>query len=83
MSAEKISIASDNDIPTLVAPEVAKKELPGRVDINDLLARVREEKRKEETLERRKEKIIEIIVCDNAALVSSVFDKKIPLDNAR
>lgn len=42
-----------------------------------------EEKRKEETLERRKEKIIEIIVCDNAALVSSVFDKKIPLDNAR
>ena len=43
----------------------------------------REEKRKEETLERRKEKIIEIIVCDNAALVSSVFDKKIPLDNAR
>ena len=40
-------------------------------------------KKKEETLERRKEKIIEIIVCDNAALVSSVFDKKIPLDNAR
>ena len=47
MSAEKISIASDKDIPTLVTPEVAKKELPGRVDINHLLARVREEKRKE------------------------------------
>tara|TARA_B110001450_G_C17528527_1_gene443642 strand:+ start:282 stop:497 length:216 start_codon:yes stop_codon:yes gene_type:complete len=47
MSSEKISIASEKDISILVTPEVAKKELPGRVDINDLLARVREEKKKE------------------------------------
>ena len=47
MSSEKISIASEKDISILVTPEVPKKELPGRVDINDLLARVREEKKKE------------------------------------
>ncbi|MDA8537189.1 hypothetical protein N9K55_00580 [Candidatus Pelagibacter bacterium] len=47
MSTEKISIANDKSYSTLMTPEVEKVKLPGRVDINDLLARVREEKKKE------------------------------------
>jgi hypothetical protein len=46
MSAEKITITEKN-LNTLVTPEVIEEKLPGRVDINDLLARVREEKKKE------------------------------------
>ena len=47
MSAEKITITGEKNISTLSTPLVEEKELPGRVDINDLLARVREEKKKE------------------------------------
>lgn len=47
MSSEKISIIEEKNISTLATPEVVNKELPGRVNINDLLARVREEKKKE------------------------------------
>ena len=46
MSAEKIVIGEQN-LTTLETPEVENKKLPGRVDINDLLARVREEKKRE------------------------------------
>jgi hypothetical protein len=46
MSAEKI-ISKEDNISALVTPEVLEKELPGRVNINELLARVREEKKKE------------------------------------
>ena len=47
MSAEKITITGEKNISSLTTPLVEEKELPGRVDINDLLARVREEKKKE------------------------------------
>ena len=46
MSAEKIIIEEQN-LTSIKTPEVKQKILPGRVDINDLLSRVREEKKKE------------------------------------
>jgi hypothetical protein len=47
MSLEKISISDERNISTLVTPKVVNNETSGRVNINDLLARVREEKKKE------------------------------------
>ena len=48
MSAEKIVSTEINDLPPLTTP-VKSEEVSssGRVDINNLLARVREEKKKE------------------------------------
>ena len=46
MSAEKIIIEEQN-LTSIKTPEVKQKTLSGRVDINDLLSRVREEKKKE------------------------------------
>ena len=46
MSAEKI-VVEENNLNLLKTPEVTEKKLSGRVDINELLARVREEKKKE------------------------------------
>ena len=45
MSAEKINIGQN--LNSLETPEVIEKKLSGRVDINELLARVRDEKKKE------------------------------------
>ena len=45
MSAEKINIGQN--LNSLETPEVIEKKLSGRVDINELLARVREEKKRE------------------------------------
>ena len=49
MSAEKI-VSEEQNLATLVTPQVAGKSVPGRVDINKLLARVREERKKENKL---------------------------------
>ena len=46
MSAEKI-VVEKHSLNLLKTPEVIEKKIPRRVDINDLLARVREEKKKE------------------------------------
>ena len=46
MSSEKI-IQENENLSTFTTPKVVQKELPIRVDINNLLARVREEKKKE------------------------------------
>ena len=48
MSAEKIIDINGNDLPILKTPEKSKEaSSPERVDIYDLLARVREGKKKE------------------------------------
>ena len=49
MSAEKIANVDNQNIlqPVLETPKAVVKEFPGRVDINNLLARVREEKKRE------------------------------------
>lgn len=47
MSAEKIINTDKQNFTTLSTPEEGKKIHPNRVDINDLLARVRDEKKKE------------------------------------
>ena len=49
MSAEKIANADNQNVlqPVLETPKAVVKEFPGRVDINNLLARVREEKKRE------------------------------------
>ena len=47
MSAEKIINSDKQNFTSLSTPEASKKILPNRVDINDLLARVRDEKKKE------------------------------------
>ena len=47
MSAEKIIISDGNNLPPLEAPIFKEEKIKARVDINDLLARVREEKKKE------------------------------------
>jgi hypothetical protein len=48
MSAEKLTNDTEKKILTQVStPEESKPVLPGRVDINILLARVREEKNRE------------------------------------
>ena len=46
MSTEKISINGKNDFATLMTSKAGKKS-SGRVDINNLIARVRMEKQKE------------------------------------
>jgi|TARA_B110000914_G_C15134188_1_gene296380 hypothetical protein len=47
MSAEKIRDIKDNTISTVDSFEVREKAFSGRVDINNLLARVRNEKQEE------------------------------------
>jgi hypothetical protein len=49
MSTEKLASVQTQNLASsaLEAPKIAEKILPDRVDINDLLARVREEKKKE------------------------------------
>ena len=47
MSLEKIFPAEKKKFETLTTPEVNKEKTNSRVDINHLLAKVREEKRKE------------------------------------
>jgi hypothetical protein len=49
MSAEKIASADNQNVlqPVLETPKAVVKKFPGRVDINNLLARVREEKKRE------------------------------------
>ena len=49
MSLEKIFPAEKKKFETLTTPEVNKEKTNSRVDINHLLAKVREEKRKENT----------------------------------
>ena len=49
MSLEKIFPAEEKKFETLTTPEVNKEKTNSRVDINHLLAKVREEKRKENT----------------------------------
>ena len=50
MSAEKIIIRENVDLIGSRIPEVNKKQTTGRVDINNLLARVRAEKKQENKL---------------------------------
>ena len=52
MSSEKTTSTKEKKLETLTTPEVIKEKINGRVDINHLLARVREEKRKETKKER-------------------------------
>ena len=47
MSTEKIIYNEKQDLAALVSPEKHKKISSGRVDINDLIARVRYEKKKQ------------------------------------
>ena len=47
MSAEKINISGSDNPPPLGTPIFKEEKIKGRVDINDLLARVREERKKE------------------------------------
>ena len=49
MSAEKIANVDNQNTmqPILETPKAVVKEFPGRVDINNLLARVREKKKRE------------------------------------
>jgi hypothetical protein len=49
MSAEKLVRTETQNLAqaSLATPKETVKQFPGRVDINDLLARVREEKKKE------------------------------------
>ena len=49
MSAEKIANVDNQNVlqPVLETPKAVVKEFPSRVDINNLLARVREEKKRE------------------------------------
>ena len=49
MSLEKIIPAEEKKFETLTTPEVNKEKTNSRVDINHLLAKVREEKKKENT----------------------------------
>jgi hypothetical protein len=47
MSAEKINISNSDNLPPLETPIFKEEKIKSRVDINDLLARVRDEKKKE------------------------------------
>jgi len=47
MSAEKIILDEKKDLAAFMTPKVSEKVTSVRVDINDLLARVRKEKVKE------------------------------------
>ena len=46
MSTEKIIYNEKKDLTLLISPEINNKISSGRVDINDLIARVRLEKKK-------------------------------------
>ena len=47
MSSEKTTSTKEKKLETLTTPEAIKEKINGRVDINHLLARVRDEKKKE------------------------------------
>ena len=47
MSAEKIVNTNENNFPPIETPTFKEEKIKGKVDINDLLARVRDEKKKE------------------------------------
>ena len=47
MSAEKLTSTDQQDLTSIMTPEVKESIRPSRVDINDLLAKVRKEKEKE------------------------------------
>ena len=47
MNSEKIISTVENNVITLKTPETKDKIFPRRVDINDMLSRVRKEKQKE------------------------------------
>jgi hypothetical protein len=47
MSTEKLANSEQQNFSSYVTPEAEKIKMPARVDINNLLARVREEKKKE------------------------------------
>jgi hypothetical protein len=47
MSAEKISISKEQDLAQVMTPKESEAKFTQRVDINDLLARVRKERQKE------------------------------------
>ena len=47
MSAEKITIIRDNNVTSFPTPEKSNPSIQTRVNINDLIARVKKEERKE------------------------------------
>ena len=47
MSAEKISVTEDKSLLNFSNPKEANKKIPGRVNINELLDRVRDEKKRQ------------------------------------
>ena len=47
MSAEKITISKEQDLTPVMTPKESEAKFTQRVDINDLLARVRKERQKE------------------------------------
>ena len=47
MSAEKLNIVSENNITPFKTPEKSSVKTKARVNINDLIARVKKEERKE------------------------------------
>tara|TARA_B110001450_G_scaffold251051_1_gene270612 strand:+ start:212 stop:427 length:216 start_codon:yes stop_codon:yes gene_type:complete len=47
MSAEKLNIVNENNITPFEAPEKSSVKVKPRVNINDLIARVKKEERKE------------------------------------
>ena len=47
MSAEKLNIVNENNITTFKTPEKISVKTKARVNINDLIARVKKEERKE------------------------------------
>ena len=47
MSAEKISTIKIDELSSIKTPKSSEEKVPGRVDINHLLARVRDEQNKE------------------------------------
>jgi hypothetical protein len=47
MSAEKITISKEQDLTPIMTPKESEAKFTQRVDINDLLARVRKERQKE------------------------------------
>ena len=49
MSTEKLISNEDHNLTSLETPILKEKKIKKRVDINDLLNRVREEKKKENT----------------------------------
>ena len=67
MSAEKIIYEEQNQ-PVLKTPILSEVKFSGRVDINDLLARVRKEKNKED-----KEKFVFIGLISALVLVVGII----------